>query len=217
MTPRSYGEGCAAAHALDLVGERWALLVVRELILGPRRFTDLRAGIPGAGPNVLSQRLRELDHAGVIRHRRLEPRAASSVYELTEWGRDLEPVLQTLGRWGVRSPAMPFGAPISVSALILSLRTMADGRSATGPPVDVELHLDDERFHVRAGRGRMEIDRGNAEDADAVVATDPATLNALLLGDRELDDAVRSGQARVQGDPAAFASLQRLFPLPAAA
>jgi len=214
---RSYGEGCAAAHALDLVGERWALLVVRELVLGPKRFTDLRAGIPAASPNVLSQRLRELEDAGVLRHRRLAPPAASAVYELTEWGRDLEPVLQSLGRWGARSPAMPFDAPMSTSALILALRTMADRRAATGPAVDVELHLGDERFLVRAGGGRLDIDRGSAEHADAVVVTDPATLNALLFGGRELEEAMDTGDARVQGDPAAVASLRGLFALPAPA
>src|ERR671932_1050136 len=104
-TMRSYQDGCAVAHALDFVGERWALLVVRELLLGPKRFTDLRTGLPGVSPNVLAQRLRELEQAGVVRRRRLPPPAASQVYELTEWGVDLEPVLTALGRWGSRSPA----------------------------------------------------------------------------------------------------------------
>ena len=216
-TGRSYGEGCAAAHALDLVGERWALLVVRELVLGPRRFTDLRTGIPAASPNVLSQRLRELESSGVIRRRRLAPPAASSVYELTEWGRELEPVLQALGRWGVRSPAMPFDAPISTAALILALRTTADVSAANGAPVSLELHLGDERFRVRAAQGDVEIEPGPAADADAVVVTDAPTLNALLFGDRELGEALDTGDARVEGDPAAFTRLRGLFPLPAPA
>ena len=214
---RSYGEGCAAAHALDLVGERWALLVVRELVLGPKRFTDLRTGIPAASPNVLSQRLREMESAGVLRRRRLAPPAASSVYELTEWGRELEPVLQSLGRWGARSPAMPSGAPISTAALILALRTMADTSAATGPAVSVELHLGEERFRVRAGRDQVEIEPGPAADAAAVMVTDTPTLNALLFGGRELGEALDAGDARVEGDPAAFARLQGLFPLPAPA
>ena len=209
---RSYGEGCAAAHALDLVGERWALLVVRELVLGPKRFTDLRAGLPGASPNVLSQRLRELEAAGVIGHRRRERPAGSSVYELTEWGRGLEPVLQGLGRWGARSPAMPFGGPLSASALILTLRAMADARAAADRPVDVELQIGDEHFRVHAEPGSVNIDRGVPERADAVVVTDPGTLNALLFGDRELEEAVNAGQARVEGDAAAVTSLRELFP-----
>ncbi len=104
---RTYDDACAAAHALDLVGERWALLVVRELLLGPKRFTDLRTGIPKASPNVLAQRLRELERAGVVRRRKLPPPAASRVYELTEWGLELEPVIVSPGRWGHPRDRMP--------------------------------------------------------------------------------------------------------------
>ena len=100
VTIRSYEDGCAAAHALDLIGERWALLVVRELLLGPKRFTDLRAGLPNVSPNVLAQRLRELEQAGVVRRRKLPPPAASKVYELTEWGMELEPVIVVIPRGG---------------------------------------------------------------------------------------------------------------------
>jgi DNA-binding HxlR family transcriptional regulator len=125
---RTYDDGCAAAHALDLVGERWALLVVRELLLGPKRFTDLRAGIPKASPNVLAQRLRELERAGVVRRRKLPPPAASRVYELTEWGLELEPAVISLGRWGARSPSKPRDAALGVDSLILSFRTMFDAR-----------------------------------------------------------------------------------------
>jgi DNA-binding HxlR family transcriptional regulator len=112
-TMRTYDDGCAAAHALDLVGERWALLVVRELLLGPKRFTDLRAGLPAVSSNVLSQRLRELEQAGVVRRRRLPPPAGSRVYELTDWGMELEPVIIRLGRWG---PATPHWASIPSSS-----------------------------------------------------------------------------------------------------
>src|SRR5918999_3174711 len=127
---RTYDDGCAAAHALDLVGERWALLVVRELLLGPKRFTDLRAGIPKASPNVLAQRLRGLERAGVVRRRKLPPPAASRVYELTDWGLELEPVIVSLGRWGARSPLRPQDAGMSVDSLILSFRAMFDARAA---------------------------------------------------------------------------------------
>ena len=108
-TKRTYGEGCGIAHALDLVGERWALLVIRELLLGPKRFTDLRAGIPQLSPNVLSERLRELERVGVIARRKLGPPGGARVYELTEWGRELEPAVLALGRWGARSPHFPAG------------------------------------------------------------------------------------------------------------
>src|SRR3954453_5510820 len=103
---RKYDQGCGSARALELVGDRWALLVVRELLLGPKRFTDLRDGLPGIGPNVLSQRLKELEEIGVLRREQLPPPAASTVYELTEWGHELEEILVRLGRWGARSPSM---------------------------------------------------------------------------------------------------------------
>src|SRR3954464_16003618 len=104
---RTYGDGCGIAHGLDLIGERWALLVVRELLLGPKRFTDLRAGLPNVSPNVLAQRLRALERVGVVRRRKLPPPAASRVYVLTDWGEDLEPVITQLGRWGARPPLRP--------------------------------------------------------------------------------------------------------------
>src|SRR3990170_3687429 len=111
-TKRTYDDACAAAHALDLIGERWALLVVRELLLGPKRFTDLKAGLPGASPNVLAQRLRDLEGVGIVRRRKLPPPAASRVYELTEWGLELEPAIISLGRWGARSPSKPCDAAL---------------------------------------------------------------------------------------------------------
>src|ERR671925_2448857 len=112
MTLRRYGDACGIATALDIVGERWALLLVRELLLGPKRFADLQAGLPGAGPNVLTQRLQELEAAGVIRRRTLPPPAGSRVYELTDWGRELEETVMSLGRWLARSPTPPSPAPI---------------------------------------------------------------------------------------------------------
>src|SRR5215218_8341047 len=109
---RDYFDGCGAAHALDLIGERWALLVVRELVLGPKRFTDLRAGLPGISPNVLTQRLEELESGGILRRRKLPPPAAAWVYELTDWGLELERVIMALGRWGARSPSLMQGHPL---------------------------------------------------------------------------------------------------------
>ena len=109
----SYDDGCAAAHALDLVGDRWALIVVRELVLGPKRFADLRADVPGISPSVLAQRLRELEEVGVVVHDELPPPARVNVYDLTPWGRELEEVLHVLGRWGAQSPRMPHEARVS--------------------------------------------------------------------------------------------------------
>src|SRR5512132_2738011 len=131
-TKRTYGDRCGIARALDVVGERWALLVVRELLLGPKRFTDLRAGLPGLSPDVLSQRLRELEQAGLVRRRKLAPPAGSRVYELTERGVALEPVVLALGRWGASSPFPPGDAGIGVDAFVIALRTLFDPRAADG-------------------------------------------------------------------------------------
>jgi len=213
-TTRTYDDGCAAAHALDLVGERWALLVVRELLLGPKRFTDLKSGLPHASPNVLAQRLRDLEAAGVVRRGKLPPPAASKIYELTEWGRDLEPVIIALGRWGVRSPTKPPDAELGVDSLILSFRTMFDPDRAEGLDASYELRLGEDRFRAEVAEGRLEIERGNAEQPDATVEADAGTLAGLVYDDLELDDALSSGDLRIRGDRAVVERFLALFPLP---
>lgn len=211
---RTYADGCAAAHALDLVGERWALLVVRELLLGPKRFTDLRSGLPGASPNVLSQRLRELEAAGVVRRRKLPPPAASKVYELTEWGEELEPVIISLGRWGARSTSRPRDAGLGVDSLILSFRTMFDPRAAEGIEASYELRLGEDVFRAEVADCRFEIARGGAEKPDATIEADPATLAALVYEGLPLDEALRSGEVKIEGDESAVKRFFTLFALP---
>ena len=211
---RTYDDGCAAAHALDLVGERWALLVVRELLLGPKRFTDLRAGLPGASPNVISQRLRDLEAASIVRRRKLPPPAASRVYELTGWGEELEPVIVRLGRWGARSPSKPRDAALGVDSLILSFRTMFDPQAAQGLSASYELRFGEDRFRAVVDDGRFEISRGSADGPDAVVEADSDTLAALIYAGRPLDEAVDSGDLRIEGDRTAFEHFLALFPLP---
>lgn len=211
---RTYCDGCAAAHALDLVGERWALLVVRELLLGPKRFTDLRAGLPGVSPNVLAQRLRELERVGVVRRRRLPPPAASKVYELTEWGAELEPVIVRLGRWGARSPNKPRDAVLGVDSLILSFRTMFDPLAAASLKATYELRLGEDVFRAAVDEGRFEIVRGDAERPDAIIETDAGTLAALIYDGRELVEALKSGDVKFEGDETAVARFLTLFTLP---
>jgi DNA-binding HxlR family transcriptional regulator len=213
-TMRTYCDGCAAAHALDLVGERWALLVVRELLLGPKRFTDLRAGLPNVSPNVLAQRLRELERAGVVQRRKLAPPAASRVYELTEWGLELEPVITQLGRWGARSPSRPREATLGVDSLILSFRTMFDPRAADGLSASYELHLEEDVFRVAVSDRRFEIARGEAERPDATIEADSATLATLVYEGRPLAEALRSGDLKIEGDESAVERFLTLFPLP---
>lgn len=216
-TKRSYDDGCGMAHALDLVGERWALLVVRELLLGPKRFTDLRAGLPGVSPNVLSQRLRELEDFGVVTRRKLAPPAGSWVYELSDWGQELEPVVKQLGRWGARSPLKPSDLPLGVDSLILSMRTMFDAEAARDLSATLNLRLGEDHFHARVADGTIDADRGLATDPDTVVEAPAQLLAGIIYGGLPADDAVKTGELRITGDRAVFDRFIQLFPLPALA
>lgn len=212
---RTYGDRCGVARALDVVGERWALLVVRELLLGPKRFTDLRAGLPGLSADVLAQRLRDLEAAGLLRRRTLAPPAGSRVYELTARGAELEPVVLALGRWGSVAPSVSAEAGFGVDAAILALKTLFDPAAADGVDARYELRLGDQAFRARIVEGRFEVARGEADAPDATLITDPGTLAAVLWHDRPLEEAIASGELRLQGSQSAAERFVRLFPLPA--
>ena len=158
-TTRTYGDACGIPRALDRIGERWALMIVRELLLGPKRFTDLKTGLPNASPNVLSQRLHELELRGVVRRRKLPPPAGSRVYELTEWGLELEPVLDALGRWGARAPLAPPEVGMSLDAHLLSLKTLFDPDLAGDFETTIQLQLDEHPLQ-RGGLAGRARDRG---------------------------------------------------------
>jgi DNA-binding HxlR family transcriptional regulator len=192
---RTYGDRCGIARALDVVGERWALLVVRELLLGPKRFTDLRTGLPNVGPDVLAQRLRDLETRGVVQRRTLPPPAASQVYELTDWGRDLEPVVLGLGRWGSRVPAAD-DAPLGADAAMLALKTMfaPSGRLRAR----YEVRLSGDVYDVRVDGTRLDIARGASERPDATISSDPGTLATVLWhGGDEADLHIEGDRAAV--------------------
>lgn len=210
---RTYGDPCGIARALDLVGERWAILVVRELLLGPKRFTDLKIGLPGASPNVLSQRLQELERAGIVQRRKLGPPARVWVYELTDWGLELEPVVLALGRWGSHSPAR-HAAELGVDALMIALKTTFDPRAAEGLRATYELQLGEERFRVEVADGEIGVARGGAGHPDATIETDGATLRSLVFGDQQIDAVLRSGDLTLGGDRRAVERFLRLFPRP---
>jgi DNA-binding HxlR family transcriptional regulator len=216
-TMRTYGDGCGIAHALDLVGERWALLVVRELLLGPKRFTDLRDGLPNASPNVLSQRLRDLEDGAIVRRRKLAPPAGSWIYELTDWGRELKPIIISLGTWAIRSPSMSRDAPVGTDSVILALSTFFDGDAAGDLSARYELRLGEHTFDVRIAGRAIEVDRGSAADPDAVIETDVPTFTALIWDGRDLAGALRDGDIRIDGDRRAVTRFIRLFPQPQAA
>jgi DNA-binding HxlR family transcriptional regulator len=213
-TKRSYDDGCAAAHALDLIGERWALLVVRELVFGPKRFTDLRAGLPGISPNVLSQRLHELEQFAVVRRLRLPPPVGSWVYQLTDWGKQLELILMQLGRWGARSPFMDRAADLSADSLVLSFRTMFNPGAAVGFKARYELRFGEDRFRAEVNDDHIEVTRGSTDSPDAVVISTPATLAGLVYDGHDLTEALRTGALKVQGDLAAVERFLTLFALP---
>ncbi len=197
---RTYGDGCSSAHALDLVGERWALLIVRDLLFGPKRFTDLHAGLAHGSPNVLSQRLRELEEAGVVRRRRLPPPASANVYELTEWGAELEPVLLGLQRWGARSPALPHDRPVGCDAAMLALKNSFDPDAARDVSVTAEVRFATDTFGLAVDRGTIDIGRGQAQHNDLVIDTDPDTLEALVFAGLRVPAAEQDGVLSVAGD-----------------
>ena len=211
---RRYEDACGTAHALDLVGERWALLVVRELMLGPRRFGDLKSALPGISANVLSQRLEGLEESGIVLRRKLPPPASVQVYELTEWGYEAEPIFQTLGRWAARSPHHDPTLPISPISLFLSFRTMFDATRAKGFEAKIGMQFGEESFVVIIGDGRIEAARSETQGADVVFEGSSQAVAAAVYGGQALDDLARAGALRVRGDRKKAERFLTLFPLP---
>jgi DNA-binding HxlR family transcriptional regulator len=201
---RSYGDACGIARALDVIGERWALLIVRELAYGPKRFSDLRGGL-GLSPNVLSQRLADLEASGVIERRTL----SGGLYGLTSWGRELHPLLLQLGRWGARALHKPSGE-LSADALMLALEATFTPSQAGELRASYELRLGEECFTVEVRDKHLTVARGSPRAPDAVIETDPATLRALAFGDRKLSDTA----AQVRGDARLVRAFFRLFARP---
>lgn len=197
---KTYGDSCGVARALDAVGERWALLVIRDLMLGPKRYSDLQAGLRGISPNVLSARLRELSDAGVVTQRRLPPPVSGQVYELTAWGRELEPVLLMLGTWGSTSPATPSEAPLGMDSLMLSIRTRLTPDAAKTIAATIQLEVDDDIFTVIARDGTVHIRRGEPHAPDATLTTTAAVLQDIIFAGRPLADAVHQGDAVITGN-----------------
>ncbi len=197
---RKYDDGCAVAQALDVVGERWALLVVRDLLLGPKRFTDLLTGLPGASTDVLTQRLRDLGDAGVVQRRRLAPPVGAWVYELTPWGADLEKIVVGLARWAHDSPQMRYDLPLGTDSAMLAVKTLFDGRVAGDLDAKIALTLDGEPFWIRIAEGKLTMARGEIAGPDAFIDTDTVTLTSLLQTNRTIDEALAAGELRLTGD-----------------
>jgi DNA-binding HxlR family transcriptional regulator len=212
-TKRWYDDACGTAMALEIFGERWSLLVMRELMLGPRRFGELKAQLGGISANVLTQRLDSLERSGVLTRRRLPPPASVQVYELTPWGYEVEPVLQTMGRWATRSPLHDPMLPLSPVSAMLSLRTMLPQNR---PPLAMTLAF---RFPGDAFAGRLDadglrIERGESDTADVIFETDPTTFVSLVYVKRPFDDAERAGALTLAGDRRLAQAFVDLFALP---
>jgi len=205
---RRYGDACGTAHALELIGDRWALLVLRELLLGPRRFSQLRADLPGLSANVLTQRLTELEERGLVRRRKLAPPASVQVYQATAWGLEVEPVIQALGRWAARSPLHDPTLPISGVSVLLSLRTMIDAKRARKIDARIGFLFGNDRYVARLRKGRIKIAQGEVEGCDLIISGAPATLAAVIYGGAPLD---RLG---LTGDRALAERFVGLFVLP---
>ena len=208
---RGYGDPCGIARGLDVVGTRWALLVVRELMLGPKRFGDLRAGLPGMSAETLAQRLRQLEEEGVVRRTTLPPPASARVYELTDWGYDLRPVILALGRWGSHAPFPPGDTPLSPDAMMLALPTAFDSAGADGVNATYGVRLGQHAFRVRVEGGELDIARGTTDKADAVIATDTATLPELLWRGLTVERAERADTLAIEGSRRAARRFLGLF------
>jgi DNA-binding HxlR family transcriptional regulator len=211
---RRYDDACAATHGMDIIGERWALPVMRELMLGPRRFGELRRSLPALSANVLTQRLSGLEEAGIVRREKLPPPASVQVYALTPWGQSAGPVFQALGRWAVKSPRHDPTRPFSPVSLMLSMRTMLDAERAAGVTVRVGLRVGEESFFFRLDDGAVAIGRGVPEDADVVLTGETGGVAALLYAAVPLHELEAGGMLRIEGNRAAAERLPALFPMP---
>lgn len=210
---RSYDDGCAVAQIMDVIGERWAMLVMRELMFGPKRFTDLRADLPGVSANVLTQRLEGLEAAGILRRRKLPPPAGSQVYELTDWGGEAEILFRVIGRWAARSPFLA-PAPMSVSSAILSMRTMFSAEQAGDLRCIIGLHLDGRDFAATVADGVLTIEPGQADQPDAVISGTPDMLVRALYDGEPVKTLIARDALAVTGSIAVAQRYCACFPLP---
>ena len=211
---RRYDDACGTAHALDLIGERWSLLVMRELMLGPKRFSDLKNDLPGISANVLTQRLEGLEASGLLVRRRLPPPAPAQVYELTDWGMEAEPIVQALGRWAARSPAHDPTLPLSGTSLMLSFRTMFDPARAQALAARIGFRIAPESYVAEIRAGRIDTRRGQAAGADLILTGAATAIAAAVYGGVPLEALEAEGALEITGDRELAACFTTLFPLP---
>jgi DNA-binding HxlR family transcriptional regulator len=211
---RRYEDGCGTAHALDLLGERWALLVMRELMLGPKRFSDIRADLPGISANTLTQRLEGLEAAGIVLREKLPPPASGQVYGLTEWGYQSLPVMGALGRWAVRSPAHDPSQHFSAVSLLLSFMAMNQPAVTGALDARIGFRLGRENYVLTLKDGAVRAARGEPAGADVIFEGAPGTIAAAVYGGVPLAALEAEGALKLDGDRAVAARFITLFPLP---
>ncbi|MEC3976922.1 winged helix-turn-helix transcriptional regulator [Amycolatopsis sp. H20-H5] len=216
MTVRTYGQFCGVARALELVGERWSMLIIRDLLLGPKRFTDLRTGLPRIPASILSSRLNDMESSGVLRRRVLPQLDAAVVYELTEYGAELDQILLQLGLWGARSLGVPGQQDVfTLDSAILSLYTTFRAEAARNAHVSFELRYGPMVVHALVDGGALKVAEGSYPAADLVICSQ-ASLVPLLTGEVSADQALRSGLVAIEGDPAHLELFTSLFHIPSA-
>ncbi len=214
MTKRTYNQFCPLSYALDIIGERWTLLIARELLFGPRRYTDLLNGLPGIGTNLLASRLKSLEERGVIHQRTLPPPAASKVYELTAYGDGLRPVLGALAEWGMNQLTFPLPEEdyLGIVPTMGALRTFFDPTLAQGIMLTVEIRAEDTTLALTIKDGALDVREGDATLPDVIVALTRKDLLNLLSESLTPEDAIQSERLTiVEGDVADFARLIPLF------
>lgn len=217
MNNRSYNQYCGLAYALDFVGERWTMLIVRELIAGPRRFTDLLEGLPGISTNLLSDRLKHLEQRGLLCRRILPPPAGSTVYELTAVGRALENTLIELGKWGSQFVPDSVGDAVILNAgsYALTLKTFFRHELAQGVDDTITLHIDQEVLQVQIKAGEVQVRQGEPNHADVAIYTSMPTYLGLLTEQIQTEQAVSAGDLRVEGDVNALSRFLKICGVPA--
>jgi DNA-binding HxlR family transcriptional regulator len=213
-THRRYDDACGTAHSLELIGDRWALLIMRELMLGGRRFSQLRADLPGISANVLTQRLVELEGRGVLLRKKLPPPASAQIYELTPWGYEAEIIVREMGRWAARSPLHDPTLRISAVSMLLSLRTMHSRERAKGIDAVIGFRFGEESYRGHLTADGLTYARGDTDGAKVIFAGEPAALAAAVHGGVPLTDLEAAGVLSVTGNLRLARKFTTLFPLP---
>jgi DNA-binding HxlR family transcriptional regulator len=214
LEKRWYDDACATALGLELIGERWSPLIVRELMFGGRRFSELRGGLPGISANILTMRLEGLERVGIVQRRMLPPPASVQIYELTPWGYEAEVILRELGRWATRSPLHDPTLPLSTASLLMSFRTMYSAKRAKGKPATIGFRFGTDGFVVDFGPEGILPRRADPGGCALTVAATPMSLASLVYGGRRLADAEAEGELTLTGDRQLFDRFVTWFPLP---